>query len=133
MGTRRSLRCATTAAAALLLISACGKEARPTSPTPVEEPTIANVYILPGAADLRANAFGDEPVVIYVGERMRWRNVDSLQHNIVADTTTLPEFQMTGNLDPGGERSFVMHTVGSTPVHCTIHPQMTGTLIVREK
>ena len=130
MGIARNVGWATTAAA-VLLASACGREARPTSPTPVGDAPIANVYILPGAVNLGANAFGDEPVVIHPGERMRWRNVDSAQHNIVTDTNALPEFQTTGNLDPGGERSFVMNTVGSTTIHCTIHPQMTGTLIVR--
>ena len=103
-----------------------GERRAPRHPPPVGDTTTANVYILPGAVDLGANAFGDEPVVIHPGERMRWRNVDLVQHNIVANTTTLPEFQTTSNLDPGGERSFVMNTVGSTTIHCTIHPQMTA-------
>ncbi|HUL74828.1 MAG TPA: plastocyanin/azurin family copper-binding protein [Vicinamibacterales bacterium] len=123
-----------TIAAALFFVAACFKTSAPTAPlpTPAEAP-IANTYILPGAIDLGANAFGDDPIVIFKGERMRWRNLDTVEHNVVTDTMTLPEFGTTGLLAPGGEQSFVMNTVGETKIHCTIHPQMVGTLIVRER
>jgi plastocyanin len=116
--------------------AACGSDSPPSppvSPTPPPNPATANVYILAGAVQLGRNAFGDKPVVIYRGERMRWQNVDSVEHTIVSDTRSLPEFETTGALSPGGERSFVMNTPGTTPIHCTIHPQMVGTLIVQER
>jgi plastocyanin len=103
------------------------------SPTPVGDPPTANVYILPGAVHLGANAFGDETIVIVKGERMRWRNLDSVEHTLVPDTPSLPEFETTGPLAPGEERSFVMMTTGSTRIHCTEHPQMIGTLVVRAR
>ena len=104
----------------------------PSPPPPGDAPT-ANVYSLPGAIDLGPGALGDHPLVIYKGERMRWRNIDSLEHNLVADTASLPEFVTTGILAPGAERTFTMTTLGTTPFHCTIHRQMTGTLIVQER
>ena len=116
-----------TMALTILLLAACARQT-PTSPA-----TTANAYILPGAVNLGPNAFGDEPVVIYKGERLRWRNVDTVEHTIVADTTALPEFKTSGVLLPGGEKSFVMTTVGTTSIHCADHPQMTGTLIVKER
>jgi plastocyanin len=64
---------------------------------------------------------------------MRWFNADSVEHNIVTDTPAFPEFKTTGPLSPGGERSFIMKTVGTTTIHCVDHPQMTGTLVVRER
>lgn len=120
---------------AILALGACAKDSSPSpSPTPAPaEAPIANAYILPGASDLGATAFGDEPVVIFTGERMRWRNADGVEHNVVADTPSLPEFTGTGILAPGADQSFVMNTVGTTRIHCTIHPQMVGTLIVRER
>jgi len=121
----------------MFLLSACGSETRPMPPTPTPNPTgdppTANVYILPGAVDLGANAFGDEAIVIFKGERMRWRNVDSVEHTVVADAPSLPEFDTTGPLAPGDERSFVMMTTGTTGIHCTQHPRMVGTLVVRER
>ena len=118
-------------AAVALSAAGCSGE-NPTAPTPSDPPT-ANAYVLPGAVDLGANAFGDHLVVICKGERMRWRHADIVAHNIVSDTTSLPEFTTTGTLTPGGEQSFVMNTVGTTPIQCTIHPQMVGTLIVQER
>jgi plastocyanin len=121
----------------MLLISACGSGTPPMSPTPPPtppaDPPTANVYILPGAVDLGANAFGDKAVVIYKGERMRWWNLDSVEHTLVPDTRSLPEFDTTGALKPGDERSFVMMTSGTTRIHCTEHPRMVGTLVVRER
>ena len=127
------------AASAPLLSGACGAHSQPTSPTPTPTPVppgdapTANVYILPGAVDLGPLAFGDHPLVIYKGERMRWRNADSIAHNLVADTPALPEFVTTGTLAPGSERTFAMTTLGTTTFHCKEHPQMTGTLIVQER
>jgi plastocyanin len=98
----------------------------------VNVPT-ANAFILPGATNLGANAFGDEPVIIFKGERVRWINADTQTHNIVTDTAAFPEFTTTGQLTPGGEKAFIMNTVGTTPIHCADHPAMTGTLVVRER
>jgi plastocyanin len=102
------------------------------SPAPPADPPTANAYILPGAVGLGTTAFGDEAVVILKGERLRWRNADAVEHDVVADTPSLPEFVATGTLAPGGERLFTMNTTGTTRIHCSIHPQMVGTLVVRE-
>jgi hypothetical protein len=32
----------------------------------------------------------------------------------------------------GGEQSFIMTRLGMTRIHCAIHPNVTGILIVRE-
>jgi plastocyanin len=126
-----------TAATALpiLLVAACLKQTptspAPGSPTPPADVATANAYILPGAVGLGATAFGDEPVVIQKGERLRWRNVDTVEHDVVADTPSLPEFVTTGALAPGDERLFTMNTAGTTRIHCSIHPEMVGTLVVR--
>jgi len=121
-------------ALAILLVTACGGGTTPPmapTPPPPPEITTANAYILPGAVNLGATAFGDEPVVIHKGERMRWRNADTVEHDVVTDSVALPEFMTTGLLAPGGERSFIMSTTGTTRIHCTIHPQMVGTLVVQ--
>lgn len=120
----------------LLMIPACGGGTQPMAPSPSPSPVppgdapTANVYILPGAVDLGPNAFGDEAIVIHRGERMHWLNADTVEHNLLTDTRSLPEFVATP-LAPGGERSFIMNTVGSTTFHCTIHPQMTGRVVVQ--
>jgi len=105
----------------------------PTSPTPPPQtPVTANAYILPNAVSQNDWAFGDEPVVIHKGERLRWINLDTLTHAIVADAPDATDFRKTDTLPVGGEQSFVMTKLGTTTIHCSIHPNMTGTLIVRE-
>ena len=123
-------------ALALLSMISCGKNAGrlPTTPTPTPTPVVtASAYILPGAVSMNDWAFGDEPVVIYTNERLRWVNMDSLTHLIVADSPDATDFRKTDELRPGGEQALVMTKLGTTTIHCAIHPNMTGTLIVRDR
>ena len=136
----RSLRhvlTAVTTASTLLLAGCGGNGVTPTppgSPNPIPAPIVtASAYILPNAVTLNDRAFGDEPIVIYKSERLRWVNADGLTHLIVADSPDATDFRQTGDLHAGGgEQSFIMTTLGTTGIHCAIHPNMTGTLIVRE-
>jgi plastocyanin len=96
-------------------------------------PTVtANAFILPAAVSLGDSAFGDEPVVVHQGERLRWVNADTLAHVIVADSPDATDFRKTDELPPGGEQSFIMTKPGTTRIHCETHPNMTGTLVVRD-
>lgn len=120
----------------VLAVAGCadgGSAPRPGSPTPAPPQSTANAYILPGAVSLGAFAFGDEPVVVYAGERLRWINADTLGHAIVADSPDATDFRKTDELRIGGEQSFVMTKLGTTTIRCVDHPNMTGTLIVRER
>jgi plastocyanin len=115
-------------------VAACsGHDTPPTAPTPPPGTVTANAYILPGAQALGPNAFGDEPVVIYKGERLRLVNLDTSTHAVVADTVGATDFDTTDELPRLAERSFIMSKLGTTKIHCMIHPEMTGTLVVRER
>ncbi len=121
----------------MLLMTGCsGNDALrmpPPGPSPSPTPVTASAYILPDAVALGHLAFGDEPIVIYKGERLRWVNVDSLTHVIVADSPDATDFRRTEELPGyGGEQSFIMTKLGMTGIHCADHPNMTGSLIVRE-
>ena len=97
-------------------------------------PVTASAYILPDAVSLGDWAFGDEPIVIYKGERLRWVNADTLTHVIVADSPDATDFRKTEELPGNGvAQSFIMTKLGMTRIHCAIHPNMTGTLIVRQQ
>ena len=127
------------AIAMTLAIAGCGgsdsRPMPPTAPTPPTPPpatATANAYILPDATNLGALAFGDEPVVIHKGERLRWVNLDQVTHALVADTPGATDFAGTKELPAIGEESLIMTKLGTTTIHCRIHPGMVGTLIVRK-
>src|SRR5262245_20765108 len=118
----------------MLLLADCGGDGVAPTPAPTPTPTVtATAYILPGAVALNDWAFGDEPIVVYKSERLRWLNADTLTHVIVADSPDATDFRETDELPPGAsEQSFIMTMLGTTRIHCAIHPNMTGTLIVRD-
>jgi plastocyanin len=127
----------TLTALAMLSMAACGRSGAaplpPAGPDPSPAPVTANAYILPDASALGDWAFGDEPIVIYKGERLRWVNADALAHVVVADSPDATDFRKTDELHGnGGEQSFIMTRLGTTRIHCAIHPSMTGTLTVRD-
>ena len=113
-------------------IAGCGGAEAPPMPGSPTPTVTANAFILPGAVSLGDSAFGDEPVVVHQGERLRWVNADTLAHVIVADSPDATDFRKTDELPPGGEQSFVMTKPGTTKIHCETHPNMTGTLVVRD-
>ena len=83
----------------IVLMAGCGDNGDtpklPTSPSPT---VTASAYILPGAVSMNDWAFGDEPVVIYKSERLRWVNEDALTHVIVADSPDATDFRRTNEL-----------------------------------
>lgn len=118
----------------VLATAGCGGDDTPTGPTPPSPtPVTATAFILPNAVSQAHWAFGDEPVVIYQGERLRWVNADTLAHVVVADSPDATDFRRTEELPAGGEQTFVMNKLGTTGIHCAIHPTMTGLLVVSQR
>jgi plastocyanin len=72
-------------------------------------------------------AFDPQSVTIKVGEAVTWANEDSMTHTVVADGG---EFQ-SENLASGFAFTFTFDTAGTFAYHCSIHPTMTGTVVVR--
>jgi plastocyanin len=66
-------------------------------------------------------------VTIKAGDTVTWVNQDAPQHDVVADNG---EFK-SDLFDKGGTFSFTFSTAGTYPYHCSIHPGMTGTVIVQ--
>lgn len=66
-------------ATSMLLMAGCGGNGAmpPAVPSPTPMPVTASAYVLPNAVSLGDSAFGDEPVVIYKGERQRFVDVSS--------------------------------------------------------
>jgi plastocyanin len=124
----------------LALVSACltfavacaGSDAPPNAPSPMPSPTPApgggpssSVAIPVGAEALGNRAYVPADVNVAVGTTVTWRNTDSVSHTSTSDAWN------SGIVAPGGQFSFAFQTAGTFPYHCTIHPGMTGTVVVR--
>src|SRR5262245_20765173 len=72
-------------------------------------------------------AFAPASVTVPVGGSVTWTNNDAgIPHTVTADGGAFD----SGNMTTGATFSQTLNTAGSFPYHCTVHPQMTGTVTV---
>ncbi len=65
-------------------------------------------------------------ITVTAGTTIIWTNNDNVAHTV----TSLTGIFDSGTLNPGGSFSFKFSTKGTYPYKCTIHANMTGTVIV---
>jgi amicyanin len=149
----RPWRAVTLAAAAILLLAACS------APAPDTRPTVnfgSGVSVTPGmpgmsgmppttaapaatssstgpAAPVAGNAvtidnfkFDPATLTVPVGSTVTWTNKDEEPHTIAAKDGSFH----SPTLDTKGTYSFTFTTPGSYDYICSIHPFMTGTVVV---
>lgn len=69
--------------------------------------------------------FSPQTVTIKSGTTVTWTNQDSVAHTVISDSFA------SNNLNPGDTFQFTFNTPGTYNYHCSIHPSMTGTVIVQ--
>jgi plastocyanin len=74
-------------------------------------------------------AFDPKDVSVKVGQKVKWVNEDSVDHNVVANSGASFKSKNFGN---GGSFEFTADKAGTIKYVCTIHPGMTGTLTVTQ-
>jgi plastocyanin len=81
----------------------------------------------PVRISLKDIAFHPQNVAVHEGQDVRWTNDDDVAHTVVA--TSGAAFD-SGTLDPdkGAFYETTMRNAGNVAYHCTIHPNMTGTI-----
>jgi plastocyanin len=110
---------------AALCLTACGSNSSsPTAPAP---PGSTTVTIVSGASALTTTAFAPNPLTVPVGTTVSWLNNDSTTHTSVANNL----LWTSPNIAPGGRFNFTMTTAGTFQYHCSMHPNMVGTIIVQ--
>jgi plastocyanin len=70
--------------------------------------------------------FGPQSVTIKAGTTVTWTNEDDIPHTVVA---TAKAFK-SKVLDTDDKFSFTFTTAGSYEYFCSLHPHMTGTIVV---
>jgi plastocyanin len=112
---------------ATIFITACGSS---TSPSGTPEPAPAGattITMVSGASTLSTTAYSPNPITVPVGTTVSWLNSDSTTHTAVANGGAFA----SPNVAPNSRFNFTFTTAGSFPYHCTIHPNMVGTITVQ--
>ena len=73
-------------------------------------------------------SFAPEPLVVAAGAKVTWSNRDDIPHNIVSADRKFS----SPVLDTGDEFSHEFKGAGEYPYYCSMHPRMTGTVIVKK-
>ena len=121
------------AVVSVILMSAIGCAGYDSSPAPAPSPTptpggpSSSVTIPVGAEGLGNRAFTPDQLDITAGTTVTWTNTDVVSHTSTSDGTGWN----SGTLPAGGRFSFTFPAAGTFPYHCTIHPGMVGTVVVR--
>jgi plastocyanin len=143
--TRRALR-ASSALAAVLLVVACGsspEESRGSaqqSPAMTEQedrapdaygaeapPAGGSAETAPGSVEVVDFTFSPGEVKIRPGESVTWTFLDEAGHDVTATGGAFAS-EVLGR---GGTYSFTFPRAGSFDYFCSIHPSMTGTVVVQ--
>ena len=88
------------------------------------------VSIVANAATLGDKSYSPNPVTIARGATVTWTNNDTIPHTVTArpDATLFD----SGSLAAGATYTHTFDTAGSFDYFCTIHPGMTGTVVVSD-
>jgi plastocyanin len=128
---------------ALLALSACASSTGGTAPPAASAPSAgpagsapaaggAGCSVSSDAAAVTVNienfAFDPPEVTAAVGETIGWTNADSAPHTATTDDGGCD----TGNIAQNATAGLVFDAAGTFPYHCTVHPNMTGTITITE-
>jgi len=111
-------------AASMLVVSACGGYSGSTPSAPTDSAPPAGAIVINVVRENGSQSFSPNPDTIPAGQAVVWHNIDTTTHRVVLNNGELD----TGNLAPGAfSQAMTLHAAG--PYHCSIHPDMVGTLV----
>jgi plastocyanin len=115
-----------------LLIIACIAAGCSSNHTPATAPPETQPNSAPEANTIVIKNFAFDPpsLTVKIGTVVTWMNQDSASHTIVSDSGSLAALS-SDPLSNGATYKFTFTQPGTYPYHCSIHPSMTGTIIVQ--
>jgi plastocyanin len=124
--TMRRFSLAATLAALTLCAAACGSAYGSSSPSgPSGTPALPAGAITINVVGINgAQSFSPNPATVPAGQVVVWHNIDRDTHRVVLNGGQLD----TGNIAPGAfSQPMTLGAPGG--YHCSIHPEMVGTLV----
>lgn len=104
-----------------IAITSCGKSSGYNSGNTTAPPAVAN------SVSIVNMAFSPASLTVPLGTTVTWTNNDGMTHTVTSDVTGFD----SGNISMGGTYSKVFSVAGTYSYHCTIHPAMKGTIVVK--
>lgn len=129
---RRNLRVLAVVAGVVASVACGGSGGYGSSPSPMPTPVPTGGG---GSADvtitingmLGSASFSPNPAAVKAGQKVAWRNADSISHTATGSTFD------TGTIGSGQTSKLITFTTaGNVDYHCSIHPSMVGTLTVTQ-
>jgi plastocyanin len=82
-----------------------------------------------GSADVKIDnfSFGPAAITVAVGTTVTWTNRDDIPHTVVSDDKVFK----SKVLDTDEKFSYTFSKPGTYPYFCSVHPKMTGKVIVQ--
>ena len=112
-------------ASSMFVVAACGGGYSPSSPSgPSAPPPPAGAITIDVVRENGNQSFSPNPATVPTGQTVVWHNIDMTTHRVVLNDGELD----TGNIAPGAF-SQPMTLVAPGPYHCSIHPDMVGSVM----
>jgi plastocyanin len=112
--------------AAVGMLASCGTSAA-TTPDSAPTPTVNGAAVVVPLGDAYGDtSFNPHSVTINAGGKVSFNSNDAIEHHPTAD-----DGSWDGDLAPGGSFNQPFPTAGTYSYHCSIHPNMTGTVVVK--
>jgi plastocyanin len=106
-----------------LAVSACSSYENPSGNPAGPTTAPPGAIVINVVGERGALSFSPNPATVAAGETVVWHNVDTETHRVVLDDRQFD----TGDIAPG-RFSQAMTLPAPRPYHCSIHPDMTGTI-----
>src|SRR3984893_6277968 len=98
-----------------------GSTSNPAAPTPMPSNGVVTINVV---AMNGAQSFSPNPATLPAGQMVVWHNVNTTTHRVVLNDGSLD----TGNLAPGASSQPMALGAAGAPYHCSIHPEMIGSI-----
>lgn len=129
---KRTLKACAGMLLAMLALAACGSSAdtssdgsATTSPGPTSAATNRPAAIAT-TVGINSFAFSADTVTVAAGTTVTWTNEQDVEHTATADDDSFD----SGNMAAGDTFEHAFNAIGTFTYLCSIHPYMTGTIVV---
>ena len=121
--TSRALLCAVSFLG--LSVIAIGSDTKQTEIT--TRPVLAAISTKQNKIEIKDFAFNPQTLTVKSGEKIIWVNRDEEPHTVVS---VEKQFKKSTALDTGQEFTITAGAPGTYTYFCSVHPKMTGTIVV---